>query len=148
MLRRGVVQRAQVGFGVRGFGGMEGGFGIVDAVVVVVVVAGLVVVVVDARVGFEGSMMGVRVRVGSASVGFVREREGGWIGVQGFRGGCFDLGGWLMVVVLGVVEVRLVMRRGRGMRLRSVMVEVEVIIGGCREGAERLWEIEGGKAIG
>lgn len=41
----------------------------------------------------------------------------------------------------------LVMRRGWGIRLRSCVVG-EVVVGGWREGAERLWEMEGWRAIG
>ena len=49
------------------------------------------------------------------------------------------------VVVGNLVEVRLVMVRGRGMRVRSGVMEVDV---GWMEGAERRWEMEGRRAIG
>lgn len=66
--------------------------------------------------------------------------------VVGFGG----VRGELVVVVVAVdvgvvVEARLVMRRGRGMRWCSGVVIMTV---GWREGAERLWEMEGRRAIG
>lgn len=59
--------------------------------------------------------------------------------LRGGRGG--------RAVVGGVVEVRLVMRRGGGMRWRDGVVGVEVVVG-WREEAERLWEMEGRMAMG
>ena len=104
---------------------------------------------VIARVGSGGSkVVGLRV-VGVASVDCVRDRrEGEEMRALGFLGGgCSESSGreMVVVVVVGVVEVLLVMRRGWGMRWRSVVVEVEV---GWREGAERLWEMEGMRAMG
>lgn len=96
-----------------------------------------------ARVGFRGLKV-AGLRVGVARVGCVRDREGGEMRALGFGGGCSESSGE-MAVVVGVVEVLLVMRRGWGMRWRSVVLEVEV---GWREGAERLWEMEGMRAIG
>ena len=101
---------------------------------------------VIARVGFRGSKVAAGLRVGVARVGCVRDREGGEMRALGFGGGCSESSGeMVVVVVVGVVEVLLVMRRGRGMRWRSVVLEVEV---GWREGVERLWEMEGIRAIG
>lgn len=108
----------------------------------------VVVVAAVARVRSKGLMMVVRLSVGSARVGFVREREGGWMAGRGVRGGRFREESR---VVDRVVEVRFVMRRGRGMRWRSVVVEVEVGVEAVvdwSEGAERLWEMEGRRVIG
>lgn len=125
------MQRAQLDGGMRVEGGVGG-------------VAELELVALARACWSTGSMMDVRLRVGSASVGFVGERKGGWMIAAGFlRGGCLGACGGM--VVKGVVEGRLVMRRGRGMRLWSGAVEVEV---GWMEGAERLWEMEGRRAIG
>lgn len=85
-------------------------------------------------------LMVVRLRAGFARVGFVRDRRGGWMGVVGFSGGWVEL---VVVVGVVVVEARLVMRRGGGMRSLSSVVGVVAV--GWREGAESLWER---KAIG
>ena len=141
------MQRAQVagGFGIEGGDGDDGaGIGAGAVVEWIVVDANDDVVAVE-RARLKGSMKEiVRVSAGCASVGFVREREGGWMGERGFREG---RGGGVCFGVVGVVEARLVMRRGRGTRLRSGGV-VEVLVGGWREGAERLWEMEDRRAIG
>lgn len=133
---RRVLHRAQrvVGVWVLLVGGGGGAFGTAAGSETVVVV-----VVAVARVGWKVSMVVVWVSDGFARVGFVRVREGGWMGGRGFRGG------WVRFesrLVGGVVEVRLVMRRGRGMRWCS---DVEV---GWREGAERLWVMEGRTVMG
>lgn len=123
------------------FGG--GGGGVVAALewfLVLVLVLGAPVRWVDG-----GSVMGARLRVGEARVAFVREREGGCAGGRGLRAGGVE-------VAAVAVEARLVMRRGRGMRLRSagvvLAVLVMVVVVGWREGAERLWETEWRRTMG
>ena len=82
--------------------------------------------------------------VGSARVAFEREREGAWMGGRGCRRGGVGMGVGAGGTVAVVEGSRLMMRRGRGVRCRSV---VGVVVMGWRGVAECLWAMEDGRTM-